>query len=252
MKTQERYPGSGIPAKKLTVQPLHVQLRETLIKRISGGLWRAGAVIPNEMDLAREFNLSPGTVRKALDWMEQARLVVRQQGRGTFVTDPASAELAMRYEHIHRANGGKIVLYPTSTKFTIVEPSPAEADKLKLGAGESVLRIDQVRRSQEGDVVLIEETSVPASLFKTYASAADVEAWDVVQAAKRCGVLLGGGSERISMGPAPPMACEALGVSTETPVVLLERLIDTVDGVPVEFRRAWCRFGENFYEAQLS
>lgn len=250
MKTQERYPGSGIPVKKLTVQPLHVQLRETLIKRISAGLWQPGEVIPNEVDLAREFNLSPGTVRKALDWMEQARLVTRQQGRGTFVTDPACAELATRYEHIYRASGGKIEMRAMRTAYATAEASPAELERLKLKPGERVLRVDQVRRSTDGDVVSVEQVAVPAEVFGSF-SAAEGQSWDLVQAAKRCNVLLGGGTEKISIAAATAAVAESLGMSGETPVILLERLVHTVSGRPVEYRKAWCRFGENFYQANL-
>ena len=73
--------------KKFTAQPLYVQLREALTRRIATGEWPPGEAIPNEIAIGREFGLSAGTVRKALDWMEQARLVSRQQGRGTFVID---------------------------------------------------------------------------------------------------------------------------------------------------------------------
>ena len=97
---------------RLAAQPLHLQLRRALLRRIASGEWRHGDVIPNENQLAREFNLSAGTVRKALDWMEQARLVVRQQGRGTFITDPMSPELAGRFDTLHGADGLKLVTIP--------------------------------------------------------------------------------------------------------------------------------------------
>ena len=71
--------------------------------------WRPGTSIPNEGELAREFGVSPGTMRKALDLIEGERLVTRRQGRGTFVNDQASDELAIRFSNIRGADGERIV-----------------------------------------------------------------------------------------------------------------------------------------------
>jgi GntR family transcriptional regulator len=57
------------------------------------------------VDLAREFGVSSGTMRKALDMLEKERLVTRRQGRGTFINDQASGELAVRYSNIRARNG---------------------------------------------------------------------------------------------------------------------------------------------------
>ena len=52
---------------RLFMQPLYLQLRDALAERIASGEWKPGDVIPNEVDLARELNVSPGTVRRSLD-----------------------------------------------------------------------------------------------------------------------------------------------------------------------------------------
>ena len=84
-------------------------MRDALADRIAKGEWRPGTSIPNEGELAREFGVSPGTMRKALDLMEGERLVTRRQGRGTFVNDQASDELAIRFSNIRGADGERIV-----------------------------------------------------------------------------------------------------------------------------------------------
>lgn len=251
MIPDERYPGSGIPAKKLTVQPLHVQLRDALIKRVASGEWRPGEVIPNEIDLAREFNLSPGTVRKALDWMEQARIVIRQQGRGTFVADPASAELATRFECIHRPDGSKAVFTATDTTCASGTPTPRECDILQLADGAPVLRVGQVRRSELDVVAMVEEVALPAQLFSQL-SLGPGESYDIVRAAKHCQVLLGGGTENVFVVQAPDAVAARFGLAGDVQIMMLERLIYTVDGKPAELRKAWCWLGDNSYRARLS
>lgn len=251
MSPQERYPGTGIAAKKLTVQPLHVQLRDALIKRVASGEWRPGEVIPNEIDLAREFNLSPGTVRKALDWMEQARIVIRQQGRGTFVADPASAELATRFECIYRPDGSKAEFIATDTTFETDTPAPREREMLELAEGEQVIRIRQARHPQQGPVAMVEVVALPEQLF-SQVSRTPGEGYDIVRAAQQCHLLLGGGIENVFAAQPPDPVAAMLGLSGPVELMMLERLIHTVDGKPAELRTAWCRLGENCYKARLT
>ena len=58
---------------RFLTRPLYLQLRDALVERIARGQWKPGAAVPNEQDLAREFGVSPGTMRKALDLMESMR-----------------------------------------------------------------------------------------------------------------------------------------------------------------------------------
>jgi GntR family transcriptional regulator len=70
---------------RLFTQPLYLQLRDALAARMVRGEWKVGTAIPSEDDLAREFGVSKGTMRKALDLLEGESLLIRRQGRGTFV-----------------------------------------------------------------------------------------------------------------------------------------------------------------------
>jgi GntR family transcriptional regulator len=63
--------------------PLYVQLRDTLAERIASGEWKPGRGVPSTADLAREFGVSQGTVRKALRQLESECLVTRRQDHGT-------------------------------------------------------------------------------------------------------------------------------------------------------------------------
>ena len=75
-------------------RPLYLQVRDALLERITNGTWKPQMAIPNELELAREMGVSPGTMRKALELLEAEHLVTRRQGRGTFVNDQASEQLA--------------------------------------------------------------------------------------------------------------------------------------------------------------
>jgi GntR family transcriptional regulator len=116
---------------RFSTRPLYLQLREALLERIAAGQWKAGNAIPNEADLAREFGVSPGTMRKALDLLEAQRVLTRRQGRGTFVNDQSSAEMAQRYNKL-RGPDGRPFLGPPEVG-AISTGDANESEMLRLG-----------------------------------------------------------------------------------------------------------------------
>jgi len=94
---------------KFSVEPLYIQVRDSLATRIASGEWKPNTTIPNEMDLARELGVSPGTMRKSLDLLELEGLVTRKQGRGTFINDLMSPALASRYSHFCSSRGERLI-----------------------------------------------------------------------------------------------------------------------------------------------
>lgn len=216
------------------------------MQRIASGEWSAGSALPNELDLSREYGLSSGTVRKALDWMENAGVILRQQGRGTFVRDQVSKGQA-RYERLRMADGS----IPEAATETVVvgleDANPNEMARLRLGPGERVRRVERLRRFGEGQVQ-VEFSSMPHGLFPVMAS----EDMPLVQLAQRSGVILGGGWERLSVQPPPTHILEKLGIGPEQSVMMLDRMIETIDGVPAEWRVSYCCIGSGYYEASLA
>ena len=76
-----------------TFSPLYRQIKDFMIRSLEAGEWGPGDAIPSEGELAARFNVSQGTVRKAIDEMASENLLIRRQGKGTFVAshdDPRS------------------------------------------------------------------------------------------------------------------------------------------------------------------
>src|SRR3954471_5836510 len=78
--------------------PLYQQIKDLILQSLQAGEWKPGEVIPSEMDLAARYRVSQGTVRKAIDELAAENLVVRRQGKGTFVA--THAELHVRYRFL--------------------------------------------------------------------------------------------------------------------------------------------------------
>ena len=234
----------------LSIRPLYQQVRDALSERIAKGEWKPGTPIPNEGDLARECGVSPGTMRKALDLMEGERLVTRRQGRGTFVNDQASSELASRFNNIRCANGQRIVGQVEAAEVSGGTANEQECARLRLEAHDRVFRVRYVRL-HEGRPFMAAVASVPAALFPGLAHDGGVPDGIVVLAQKH-GMLLGKAEERISVDTASPAVAEALRVAPDTPVMVLDRLTLTLDGRPVEWRIGRCHLPGQHYFAEMS
>ena len=66
--------------------PLFEQVKASIIKKIQQGVWHHDDVLPNEIELAKIFNVSQGTIRRALKELVQEGILVRKQGKGTYVS----------------------------------------------------------------------------------------------------------------------------------------------------------------------
>ena len=74
--------------KQDAITPLYVQLMEELETSIRNGVYKPGDKIMTEAEMAKEYGVSLITVRKAVGSLMEKGLVVRKQGKGTFVTKP--------------------------------------------------------------------------------------------------------------------------------------------------------------------
>jgi GntR family transcriptional regulator len=241
---------SRITPSRFSTRPLYLQARDAMAERIAAGEWKPSTAIPNEGDLARQFGVSPGTMRKALDLLEAQHLLTRRQGRGTFVNDQASAELAVRYSNIRNPHGDHVGGEVRLLEMSECPVSERESSRLRMRMHERVHRIRRLRLS-EGVPYMIEDVSVPAALFPGL-SAGKPPSHRIVVLAQQYGVLLGKGEERLTVGGASADVAAALKVAPETPLLMLDRLICGLDGRPVEWRLGQCRLGENYYLAEFT
>lgn len=227
---------------KFSIEPLYAQVRRHLADRISSGVWSPGSVLPNEQELARELGVSPGTVRKALDILEAAKLVTRRQGKGTFVLDQASQELAVRFSNIRDGDGQRIVGDMELLTREKAAASSRERDKLRLDPDEQVVRLVRVRR-HEAQPFMYEEVSLPLSRFRGLDDSG-AENDRITALAQRHGIHLARSSEQVGMVEAASPVAAHLNVAAGTPLLKLDRVITATDGLPVEWRIGLCHLGE--------
>ncbi len=238
---------SKMQSNQFSTRPIYLQLRDALAQRIAKGEWKPGAAIPNETELAREFGVSPGTMRTALSLIEGEHLITRRQGRGTFINDQSSNGLADRFCNIRGSDGQPVPGRVEMGKITGAVANEVECLRLQLRSQDPVWRVRRVR-FHEDQAFMCEEVALPAELFPQLK---DRDSSRIVALAQQYGLLLGPAEERISIGEATRHTAEALDLAQGSPVMVLDRVVRTIDGRPVEWRLAQCRLPDGFYLSNI-
>jgi len=145
--------------------PLYVQIKEIIAEDIRTGTLQPGQPIPPESVLSDRYSVSRATVRQAVTDLVHQGLLVRQQGRGTFVNRP---KIETKLHNLYSFSQDMIErgANPESTviEFEIVLPKPAVKEKLNLSEGELVVKLVRLR-SVDGELIMLETTYLPHSRF---------------------------------------------------------------------------------------
>lgn len=217
--------------------PLYQRLREEMLAKIAAGEWTPGAPIPTEAELTKLYGVAIGTVRKAVDTLVNEGLLLRSQGRGTFVRRPNfDASLARFFRQVNASGGREI---PTSRILAKVlqKPSQAVAKALELADGEQVVHLERLR-TVEGRTLFHEEIWLPASRFSALLK---IEAEDFGELLypfyeEQCGQCIASAKETLTVGAADSAMARILSVAEGSPVVTIERTALGYDRSPLEYR----------------
>lgn len=216
-------------------RPLYAHVYAELVERIRSGEWQAGQLIPNEFEIAAEFQVSQGTARKAINALASENLVVRQQGRGTFVFEHTRDDIMFRFFNIYEDNGERIVPDSRSTKCVLAKANRLERETLRLRKNARVIRFDRIR-TRDRKPFITESVALPEATFPGLANHAEIPDtfYDIFQ--KSYGVLVTRTDERLTAASADAKSAREFGVAVGAPLLKIERIAYTLDDRPVEWR----------------
>ena len=144
--------------------PLYMQIKDLLVARVTKGEWAPGDIIPSEIQLARELNVSQGTVRKAITELVENNVLVRRQGRGTFVATHDGERALFHFFHIVNDNGTKTLPECKTLSCRRKRASRVQASKLNLSSGVEVVYIERIRYLDDRPTIL-ERIVLPTEYF---------------------------------------------------------------------------------------
>ena len=235
---------------RLGARPLYRQVKDEILKRLAGGVWQPGQSLPSEPDLATTLGVSPGTVRKALDEMTAENLLVRRQGKGTFVARHDEERILFQFFRLIPDEGER--RFPESRVMAIksAEADAVAAERLGLFRGEPVTAIERVR-SLDGLPCIHERIVLPTALFPDLAERDDLpnNLYELYSAAY--GIKVARATEQVKAVAADRRQAEVLGVREGEPLLAVDRVAFGLDGARAEWRLSLCRTDRFHYLCEL-
>ncbi|VFR97294.1 Putative alkanesulfonate metabolism utilization regulator [plant metagenome] len=233
-----RSPGRP-PAAAAAFSPLYRQIKSLIVESLERGEWKAGESIPSEFDLAARFQVSQGTVRKAIDELAAEHLLLRRQGKGTFVATHHEPRTRYRFLRLAPDDEGE----GERAESRIVDcrrlRAPADVSRaLELRSGDAVVCIRRVL-SFGGVPTVIDDIWLPGNLFKglTAESLAGYRGPLYGFFESEFGINMVRADEKLRAVAASPEAAELLGAAPGAPLLQVERVSYTYGDRPVEWRR---------------
>jgi GntR family transcriptional regulator len=236
-----------------TFSPLYRQIKSLMLQGLESGEWRPGEVIPSETELAQRFNVSQGTVRKAIDEMAAENLLVRKQGKGTFVASHNDPRVLFRFLRLVPVEGDLVAPHSVPLQCWRAKAGHEAARVLHLKPGAPIIVLRRVLKFS-GKPVVIDEIYLPGELFQ----ALSLDMLEQYQGSlyslfeSQFGVRMIRAEERLRAVAADRASAEALGVSEGSPLLSVERVAYTYGDKPVEWRRGLYCTAEHYYLNELS
>ena len=244
---------AGGGAASPTFSPLYQQIKALITQSLQSGEWKPGELIPSEVELAARFKVSQGTVRKAIDELAAENLVVRRQGKGTFVSTHHEERAHFRFLRLVPDEG--VPHHPESCIIEVKRMrAPAEVARLlELKSGDAVVYIKRVMAFDQEPTIL-EELWLPGQMFKGLTAERLIEYKGPMYGLfeSEFGTRMIRATEKIRAVGADAGAAQHLKVAEGTPLLCAERVSFTYGDKAVELRRGLYLTGHHHYLSELS
>ena len=232
--------------------PLYIQVKQKITQELMSGNWRAGDLIPSEIELAQSYQVSQGTVRKAIDELSIEKILIRRQGKGTYVTTHDEEQIQLRFLRLTSSKGNKEKLESQLLSFEKMRVNSYVANRLNLRPGSSVFKIKRVLTFAKKPLILDEIyiSTIPfkslnaeminqkkGSLYRLYES--------------NYGIQMLNADEKIKAVSAEAEVSKLLNIKKGHPILGIERVSYTYGNKPIEWRLGLCLTDEYHYQTEL-
>lgn len=234
-------PLSSISIDRTSPVPLYHQLVSEIKTAITTGDLTAGTMLPNELDIAAQLHLSRPTVRKAMDELVRAGLLVRKRGVGTqVVSNEIRRPLTLSSLYTDLALSG--VIPSTKVLELNVVPAPRDiATELNLAESADVYHILRLRLENNQPLAIMENW-IPANLGTI--NTTDLEKQGLYDTLRALGVTFSLAHQTVGATIANEFQATTLDTNVGAPLVLMKRTALDDVGTRIET-------GKHVYRADL-
>lgn len=232
--------------------PLYKGVQRALMEQLASGDLKPGQLIPSERQLALEFNVSIGTLRKAIDELVENHILIRQQGKGTFVSSHDRERLLFYFFHIVPQKGAKSYPLVESVFFHKSVADEEVSARLKIAIGAPTFHIRN-KLSLVGVPVSVDDIAIEQARFEKLSAAQFKERpntiYNLYQDA--FGITVVRTDERLRAEGASDEHAKLLKVKPGTPVLTIRRTAFDMRNEPVELRISTVNTAAHEYFAEL-
>ncbi len=234
-------------------QPLYKQVYTVLVKRIAEGIWRPAQALPSEQSLAQELGVSQGTVRKAMDALATENLILRRQGKGSYVAEHTQEHTLFRFFRLAKPAPKCDRIIPQLGRES-AKRRPAnrtERSKLQLGKDDQIVEIRRTRQV-DGNPRIVEKIILPLKMFpdidrqKTLPNTL----YSLYQSEYKVSIAIA--KEELRAISANKSDAKALGLNAGAPLLQIDRIAVALDGRLVEWRVSRCNTQDLVYAVDVN
>ena len=217
--------------------PLYRVVKRSLLKAIESGSCPPGETLPSETEIAGAMGVSIGTLRRAVDELAAEHILVRRQGRGTYVATHTTDRFLFQFFHVERDDGLREAPLVDLVSFERIRADDEPAAALLLRAGEPVIQIEN-RLHLQGSAVIYDRLTLPSTLFKGLTEKRFRERPGTIYQFYQSdfGISVLRAKERARAAAADRHAVRVLGLTPGQPVMQVRRTALTFGDRPVEHR----------------
>ena len=219
--------------------PLYRQVYDLLVARLVSGEWKPSKPLPSEFALADELGVSQGTVRKALNQMESENLLVRKQGKGTFVAEHTQESSLFRFFRYREPGGDSVI---PDTQVVSIRRRDAHTNEIKaLSLTDDISVVETVRlRHINGRPAIFEMVLQPLSVFPDIDKEKNLPNSLYTLYQEKYGVSIVEVRDELQAVKLNQEQAHHLKVENESPALMTERSSINIDGRVVEWSQAYC------------
>ncbi len=233
-------------------RPLYQQVKDRITEMIVTRRCPPGSCLPSETALGREFGVSQGTVRAALNELANENRVIRRQGKGTYIPEHTVERALFHFFPLYGSDGERCIPGSRVLSCRRIKAGRKIADKLAMKPGQTVIAIKRVRDVGASDVI-VEEIFLPETLFpglgRPNPHLLPNTLYQLYE--ERFGVTISRANEHISAVAASAEDARLLNVPEGEPLLEIRRQAIGLDGTIAEYRCSRCLTNEIYYLNQL-
>ncbi|MBT6952875.1 GntR family transcriptional regulator [Nitrosomonadales bacterium] len=234
------------------MQPLYEKVKKKITASLVQGEWRPGEAIPSETELANVYDVSQGTVRKAIDELSAESILIRRQGKGTYVATHNEENIQLRFLRLTSNFGLKEKLDNQLVSFSKEKATNKLAKVLNINPASTIISLKRVLTFNEKPLIL-DVIKIPAQSFRGLTAEMVVEKKGSMYRMYETdfGVRMLRADEKIRAINANFESASLLNVKENSPLLSVERISYTYENKPLEWRLGLCITDNHYYRSEL-